>query len=609
MGHQYRADIDGLRAVSIFLVVVYHAFPTLIPGGFIGVDVFFVISGYLITSHIQSDIAQGSFSFKKFYARRARRLFPALGIVIIATLVIGALVLYPSALKTLARHALAGAAFIPNFVYWSEAGYFDVAAETKPLLHLWPLGIEEQFYLVWPLILLLMLKSRRPAAAISALALLSFAYSVYLTSADPVAAFYSPLTRFWELSVGGLLTFLPPPDKEQPAVGGIGLALIVASGVVLDSESPFPGASALAPVLGSAMVIRHPAPMLAVRPLVFTGLISYGIYLWHWPLLTFLAIRDMATIEARILAIVLAALLAWMTMRFVETPLRYRMSVQRGVAASAGILVIACSAAAAAHWQHYITGSPPADVQHVLSLADYEPGQGARYPECWVKLDAPADAHAEECFAGSILIWGDSHAARLYTGFGAPAAVAQTTRDSCAAVTLDDSPCGTANRAVLDQVIGRQYPVVVLYGVWTDYFQSLGEDSVKSTIKYIASTLKNNGTKTVVLLGPPPYWQSLPEQVFAEWKRTGDLPERISPRNLPYEKIDDVFREIASETGAEFFSVYDLLCNGGSCLTHVPPDRSALVTWDYGHFTAEGATYVVRAISRELAVLRQEPRS
>ena len=205
---QYRHDIDGLRAIAVLSVVAFHAFPVWVKGGYIGVDVFFVISGFLISTIIFENLEKGTFSFGEFYARRIKRIFPALTLVLVASLIIGWLVLLPDELNQLGKHVVAGAGFVSNLVLWSEAGYFDNSADTKPLLHLWSLGVEEQFYIIWPL--LLWLASRQHfslSTLVILIALFSFTFNINAVSQDPVATFYSPLTRFWELLCGTLLAW------------------------------------------------------------------------------------------------------------------------------------------------------------------------------------------------------------------------------------------------------------------------------------------------------------------------------------------------------------------------------------------------------------------
>jgi peptidoglycan/LPS O-acetylase OafA/YrhL len=214
----YRSDIDGLRAIAVLSVVGFHAFPSHIKGGFVGVDIFFVISGFLISTIIYGSLERGSFSFVEFYSRRIKRIFPALLLVLFTVLAAGWILLLPDEYKQLGKHVAGGAGFIANFVLWNESGYFDNAAETKPLLHLWSLGIEEQYYIVWPLFLWVIWKTRLNLLFLTIVATLaSFAFNVSQISSDPVGTFYSPLTRFWELFVGSVLAWvtLHQPTESQ----------------------------------------------------------------------------------------------------------------------------------------------------------------------------------------------------------------------------------------------------------------------------------------------------------------------------------------------------------------------------------------------------------
>ena len=209
MRPDYRSDIDGLRAIAVLLVVVFHAFPKYAPAGFIGVDIFFVISGFLISTLIYKDFNAGSFTLIGFYGRRIRRIFPALVVVVVSCTLVGAFILFPDEYRSLGIHIAGGAGFASNFLLLSETGYFDEAADLKPLLHLWSLGIEEQFYLVWPAVILLCARWRKDPFAVAALVFLgSFAWNVILSKTSPSAAFFLPTTRFWELMLGCLLASL-----------------------------------------------------------------------------------------------------------------------------------------------------------------------------------------------------------------------------------------------------------------------------------------------------------------------------------------------------------------------------------------------------------------
>lgn len=333
----YRPDIDGLRAVAVLSVVVFHAFPSLMPGGFIGVDIFFVISGFLISSILFGSLHRGTFSFLDFYGRRIRRIFPALLVVLLACCVFGWVALLPDEFRQLTKHIAGGAGFASNFVLWTESGYFDNAAATKPLLHLWSLGIEEQFYIVWPLLLWLAWKLRTGLLAITVfLFVVSFACNLFYLQIDLTSDFYLPQARFWELLAGALLAHLVLRGRVTSARmsrDGLALAgaLLVTAGLWLISEDdPFPGWWALVPVVGAVLLIAAgPAAwcnrvLLSHPVMVWFGLISFPLYLWHWPLLSFARVieGDVPAFPIRIGAVVLAVLLSWLTYRLVEKPLR-----------------------------------------------------------------------------------------------------------------------------------------------------------------------------------------------------------------------------------------------------------------------------------------------
>jgi peptidoglycan/LPS O-acetylase OafA/YrhL len=381
----YRPDIDGLRAIAVLAVIGFHAFPAWIRGGFVGVDVFFVISGYLISTILLTAMERGSFRFSQFYVRRIRRIFPALIVVLVGCLVAGWLVLFSVEYMALGKHVAGSAGFVSNFLLWNEAGYFDKAAATKPLLHIWSLGIEEQFYIIWPLLLYLTWKRRAATPTLLLLLLIvSFTFNVRSAHVDPAADFYSPLTRFWELMAGALLAYLSlhkydlaerphkPPRPALQVTGALaapgtiasnvvafaGLVLIVASVLTLDGTREFPGWWALLPVVGTCLLIASGpltlinSKLLATRGLVAIGLISYPLYLWHWPLLSFIRIVDgrPPSPTAATLVILSSFALAWLTYLVIERPLRFGKSAQTkatillvvmGLTGSAGYLIYA----------------------------------------------------------------------------------------------------------------------------------------------------------------------------------------------------------------------------------------------------------------------------
>ncbi|RYF45069.1 MAG: acyltransferase, partial [Comamonadaceae bacterium] len=344
----YRPDIDGLRAIAVLAVVIFHASPRWLPGGFIGVDIFFVISGFLISGILLDGLARSDFSYADFYARRIRRIFPALSLVLSATFLFGWYILLPDEFRQLGKHVLASTGFIANLAFWNEAGYFDTAVEAKPLLHLWSLAVEEQFYILWPAVLIFAWRSKRVFFWTLFAIVVSFVVNVALVKRHPDFAFYLPLTRVWELGAGALLAWwvrnrgarrLPAPLRSLLVLAG--LVCIGAGLVLINKNKSFPGYWALYPVVGACLCIGSGPDtwihrrLLGSRPFVLVGLISYPLYLWHWPLLAYARVLQEGFADPprtwRMAAVAIAVVMAWLTYRFVEQPIRHRR--RRGVVA------------------------------------------------------------------------------------------------------------------------------------------------------------------------------------------------------------------------------------------------------------------------------------
>ncbi|EJM69387.1 acyltransferase family protein [Pseudomonas sp. GM55] len=361
---KYRPDIDGLRAIAVLSVVGFHAFPVWVTGGFIGVDIFFVISGYLITTILLEGLARGKFSIPEFYARRVNRIFPALLTVMIASYAFGWLTLFPDEFQQLGKHLAGGSAFISNLVLWNESGYFDTSAEIKPLLHLWSLGIEEQYYIFWPVIMWAAWKKQFNLLTIAVLLLgASFALNMESIRENPTFTFYMPQTRCWELLIGSVLAYLslykisvfdkafeatdrflatiihkPVPVADGHTIRNvlsfIGLGLIAYGLATITKDDQFPGWRAIFPTVGTALIIAAGSrswlnrSILSNKLMVWVGLISFPLYLWHWPLLAFARIiqGDVPSRDIRIAAVFTAIILAWLTYRFLERPLRNNQS-------------------------------------------------------------------------------------------------------------------------------------------------------------------------------------------------------------------------------------------------------------------------------------------
>ncbi|RKP43271.1 acyltransferase family protein [Trinickia fusca] len=433
--HVYRADIDGLRAVAVLAVVIFHAFPTALPGGFVGVDIFFVISGYLITGILLNDLRADRFSIARFYSRRIRRIFPALLTVLLVTWTLGWFSLTGGEYKELGKHVLAGAGFMSNWALWTEAGYFDQTSSAKPLLHLWSLGVEEQFYIVWPILLLIAFRMRRVGLFCALAGLASFGCNLWLTWHHRSAAFYWPTGRVWEFAAGAGLVIasataaLSRDGRATKIVVSIaGLLLCGAAFVGLNSTLAFPGWWAVLPVLGAvALVAAGPnGPVnqyvLSNPVAVWFGRISYALYLWHWPLLSFAFIiaGDEPSLLVRASMVVVSIGLAWFTTTVIERPVRLGSSAKwKLVAPCVLMLGIACLGC-----MTYVCGglgfrinrySPDADVTTAKLGAGHEfvnlrCGVSAAdqqfFPFCATDKRAPSH------FA----VWGDSKADALYWG-------------------------------------------------------------------------------------------------------------------------------------------------------------------------------------------------
>lgn len=428
----YRPDIDGLRAIAVLCIAIFHAFPEAIPGGFVGVDVFFVISGYLITGIVLRGLGDNAFSLAEFYARRIRRIFPALIVVLVAILGIGWFVFLADEYAALGTHTATGAAFIANIQLWREAGYFDTASELKPLLHLWSLSIEEQFYLCWPAILLLGQRLRlRAWMLVLPLAAMSFLVNMHEVDRNVVSAFFLPTGRAWELLLGAAVAsfelarsqhglHLTPLSPRMQHVGSLlGLTLIIGTITWLDSSLLFPGAWALPPTIGAALLIASGPTaivnrwLLARQGMVAIGLISYPLYLWHWPLLSIARIMESATPSVSIRASLLAMslLLAWLTYRLVERPLRLSRSKPVVAGLVAAMIAVAISGLII-HWNDGLAFRTRAFAERNAAFEWESLGLLTR-DDCSVQLNLPPRClHNRTPY--SVAILGDSHSTNTF---------------------------------------------------------------------------------------------------------------------------------------------------------------------------------------------------
>ncbi len=430
-GMAYRPDIDGLRAIAVLAVVFYHAGWAAFAGGFTGVDIFFAISGYLITRIIADGIASGTFRFQDFYDRRIRRIFPAIFFMLPIVLGAGYLFLAPADYQTLARSAVWTVAFVSNVFFMNNTGYFDASSDTMALLHTWSLAVEEQFYVVWPLVLILLAKFMRPTSrpfllAIAVLAMLSFVWSAYTTHDEAHAAFYLAWSRAWELLAGGCLALLVLPAWPKWLVEIAALAGLVLIGwgiFALTDAMPYPGVNALYPVAGASLLLfSGPATLVArilsIAPLRAVGKISYSLYLWHWPVFVFYRqYTNGAPIEpvAAIILVTLAVGIAALSWAFIETPFRRsrgkRLDFTFAGVASVAIVLMALMIRAE---DGFPARTPPLG-EELSSL------EAMWHWDCPQKINVPELAPWPLCVVGARweaaktrgILWGDSHAEHM----------------------------------------------------------------------------------------------------------------------------------------------------------------------------------------------------
>ena len=628
-GEAYRRDIDGLRAFAVLAVVAFHAFPWLMPGGFVGVDVFFVISGYLISGLISARIAEGRFTFADFYARRIKRIFPALIVVLAACFAFGWFTLLPAELEALGKHIAAGMGFVSNFALWREAGYFDASAATKPLLHLWSLGIEEQFYLVWPLALFAFAKWRRSALPlIVAVGVVSFAINIATVGHWPVAAFYSPASRFWELQVGCFLAALTHSPMHRTisrtTADGLaiaGAALLAGSVFLLNDRLGYPGAWALLPTVGTFLLIAagphswFNRNVLAQPLAVAIGLISYPLYLWHWPLLSFASIsaRGIPPFGVRVAAVLASVALAAATYVLIEKPIRFGVKWKLKIPALVALSFVVGVVGYVVFAQHGVPTRFPPEVRALASFA-YEYKTDARYPHCWLSNSQPPEQYAPYCIDTSagrerVLLWGDSHAARLYPGlkavFGDTVALSQLTRDACAPLlNFGYDLCVKSNAWILHEIERIRPSTVVLFARWSGYEDEWASEAARQKLFATIDALERAGVSKIVFIGPAPNWKGgLPQQMYDSWAHGRPfhvVPERLATGLEPRAAIDDgKLRADLDTRGVTYVSVIDFFCDERGCLTHTPEGPTHLVTWDYGHLTTDGATLVAQKLAAD----------
>jgi peptidoglycan/LPS O-acetylase OafA/YrhL len=635
----YRREIDGLRALALLPVLLFHAGFETFSGGYVGVDVFFVISGYLITSIVLRSLGEGRFSIVDFYERRMRRILPALFLVLLVSFPFAWAWMLPADMERYSAGLASVSLFASNILFWRTSGYFDGTAELKPLLHTWSLAVEEQFYLLYPLLFLLVWgRGRRAFVAVVAIgAVISFALADWSSLLRPSATFYLLPTRAWELALGALAAVYL--SRHPAATGGplvraaaslLGLALISFAVVAFDDGTPFPGRYALLPTLGTVLIIcfatreTWAGRLLGSRVLVGIGLVSYSAYLWHQPLLALARHRSLGHVEWPLAAgLLLGSLaLAALTWKYVEQPFRDRRRIARshvfGLAATASVLFLALGLvghrtdgfafrfpADQRRFLEHFDNSLPALAFHMRELT------GKFRDECnFYDLDAevrgettrkPKAAIAPGCYtrdparAHAVFLWGDSHVQQLNPGLQKVLSpdwqLLQVASSGCVArIEPNDHEdfCRHSNWFALKTIEATRPDVVVLA-------QADGHE--ENAIEAIGARLRQAGVKKVIFMGPTPHWTtSLPNVVVRRaWV---DTPARLRAG------VDERFIELDARLKArlnghpvvEYFSVIDRMCNARGCLVYLEGQpREGLTAYDQSHLTPLASEWLARS--------------
>jgi peptidoglycan/LPS O-acetylase OafA/YrhL len=611
----YRPDIDGLRAFAVLSVVLYHAFPNMVRGGYVGVDVFFVISGFLISSILFTELDEHRFSITTFYGRRIRRIFPALAVCLAAVLAYGFVSLTPSELSQLGKHVFFGAGFLSNIALWSESGYFDVAASQKPLLHLWSLGIEEQFYIFWPALLWVAFQMKaKLGRLLTVLFLVSFAINIALSISDISDDFYLPVSRFWELLAGAGLAWWRPMVLSSSLRSWIsfgGLAALLTSAALFTPELRFPGWPAVLPVAGAvALIMAGREAMVnrvvfSNRAVVFVGLISYPLYLWHWPLISYAYVIRLGKAPTPLMAlglVVVSFLLAWATCRFIEYPVRFGAHRHRRtqIVAAAVATLGACGLVVwtKSGFPERFPALPGIDVRKIGDAkldANFKPTRDMDVSNHdWTMVAHLGRGERKVALSGDSQLFHYGPRVQQLADEGQLAANTYfVTGPRCPPVPEviqqdQFASCGNLTRKLVDLVRGERVQSVVLGAAWSGYSAGgmeidregkrlplntdEGRDAFYANLEDYVHLLQGEGAKVYLVLGVTGHRRFDPSEMVVRsltgFRIAPDVEEVIPIAELRavVAVSDAKLRAVSERTGATLLDPLPDICGGGeSC--------------------------------------------
>lgn len=637
---KHRKEVDGLRAIAVLPVILFHAGFAWIPGGFVGVDIFYVISGYVITSLILKEKSEDRFSLARFYERRIRRILPALLVVILACQIAAWNWMDSVQLKAFATSVIAVATFTANILFWKTTDYFGAPGAEQPLLHTWSLAVEEQYYLLFPLLIFALWSwgRRKLLFTIVTIALLSLALSEWGRVHRPDANFYLMPTRAWEILLGAIVGFIAFEDAQYKYVSRragewlalAGLGMVMAAIFGYTEAIAFPSSYTLLPTVGATLIIAfgqrdtRVGRLLSLTPIVGIGLISYSAYLWHHPLFAFARIYMGGDVSTYVFALLsLASLgLAYLTWRFVEEPFRRNKTLPRkttfALAASASMLMIGTGIAG--NVTNGFEDRYTAEQNTILRYLSYDRRTLYREGTCFLETRHGFDEFAPKCYRdliqkkGTTLIWGDSHAASLAPGLDTQLAglpKAQLTASDCPPILGYESNyrpfCKSINDGVFALIKKADSPTVLMLANWQSHYR---EPMYMINLEQTIVALKTAGANVVLLQSLPHWPPSLPQILVSHLMRSDNsiaqLPESLFSKGYATTRsVDDLLVTIAHRQHIATISMLDLLCEHNVCraLVGVSPQRTP-TAWDDAHLTREGSLYAAERLDKQLRELR-----
>jgi len=611
---RFREDINGLRALAVMAVVLFHFNSEWLPGGFSGVDVFFVVSGFLMTTIIFKGLNNNSFSVIRFYMNRANRIIPPLAALCITLLVLGWFFLTPADYRNLGINAAASSIFISNVIYWLESGYFAPGIDNNLLLHTWSLSVEWQFYLIYPILLIIankFLSTDNIKRLLVLITLVGFSYSIYSSLYSPDSSYYLLTSRFWEMSIGGLAYLYPICFKNKKTVESIGLSLVILSFFIVSKSDLWPGYMSLIPVMGTYLVLISNGGKSFIttnRLSLFIGKISFSIYLWHWPIHVFLYKKEYENIYITVFSILASIILGYISYYFFEKtrPQFNRITVFNVIRFKPLLLSMLVFISSVTIYKYngmlnYVYLVTPQASSYINKYKDYINRNDVKLKYGSQYIEDRYSNRITTTLNEGVFLWGDSHAEALVYGFENifrehGLKFQAVTSSGCIAgigIGRNDIKQGTkryyrckeSNEYSLSFIQRKKLSIVI-------FVQAREHDL--NDFNLIRKTIADNNIKYIII-GPVPQWRgTLPSRIaYSSLSKSDVYIDGIRPWLMP---LDEKMQEKYNGSEISYISLLTSLCtDDNTCLAKVDDKNSALV-WDYGHLSLEGSDYIVKHI-------------